>query len=300
MGSPKFAADVLSGILDKHQVVCVVTQPDTLAGRGHQIHMSAVKEFAIEHKIPVLQPTKISNEVQLLSEYQADIIVTCAFGQILKQSILDATPNGVINVHGSLLPHYRGAAPVQWAVINGDKTTGVTILKTELGLDSGPIIYSLPMKIRSGATAGEVLQAMTPIAIQALLYALKQIEQGTAQFVPQDNNLATMAPMLNKNMAKIDWRRNVTDLVNFVRGLNPWPMAYFILNNEPIKVYCATALNDVQTEPGLVMRCDARNGLIVGCGEGALQIDELQIPGKKVMSGKDFCNGRNLLSMVLE
>ena len=127
MGSPKFAADVLAGIIEQHQVVCVVTQPDAVAGRGHQVRYSAVKQFAIEHDIPVLQPVKISNESHLLTEFHADIIVTCAFGQILRQSVLDVTPHGVINVHGSLLPRYRGAAPVQWAVINGDKTTGVTI-----------------------------------------------------------------------------------------------------------------------------------------------------------------------------
>ena len=299
MGSPQFAADVLAGIIDKHQVVCVVTQPDTPAGRGHQMHLSPVKQFAIERGIPVLQPPKISAEAELLRDYRPDIIVTCAFGQILRQSVLDAAPHGVINVHGSLLPRYRGAAPVQWAVINGDKTTGVTILQTELGLDCGPTIYALPLAIQPTQTAGEVLQAMVPVAVDALLQALEQIENGTAKFVPQDHAAVTMAPMLNKIMAKIDWAKSAVDLANLVRGLNPWPIAYFNLNGEPIKVYHATAM-DGQAQPGTVVQCDARNGLVIGCGTGVLRIDSLQMAGKKVMSGKDFCNGRDLRSVTLE
>ena len=298
MGSPKFAADVLAGIVNHHDVVCVVTQPDAVAGRGHQVRFSAVKQFAVEHNIPVLQPNKISNEAQLLKQYQADIIVTCAFGQILRQSVLDATPHGVINVHGSLLPKYRGAAPVQWSVINGDKVTGVTILQTELGLDSGPMICAAPMTIDAKATSGEVLQAMVPVAVEALLDALKQIETGTAKFVPQDENQATVAPMLNKEMAQIDWSKKADDLVNLVRGLNPWPIAYFMLNDEPVKVYQATALVG-KAQVGEIVQCDARNGLVIGCGEGLLKIESLQLPGKKVMSGKDFCNGRDLSAMKL-
>ncbi|MBO4726035.1 MAG: methionyl-tRNA formyltransferase [Clostridia bacterium] len=299
MGSPQFAADVLAGIVNQHEIVCVVTQPDTVAGRGHQIQMSAVKHFAVAHGIPVLQPQKISAEAHLLKDYQADIIVTCAFGQILRQSVLDATPHGVINVHGSLLPKYRGAAPVQWAVINGDKTIGVTILQTELGLDCGPMICAESLTIDPNATAGETLHALVPVAVKALLQALEQIQNGAAKFVPQDNNLVTMAPMLNKEMAKIDWTRKASDLVNFVRGLNPWPVAYFTWNHEPVKVYRATALA-INSQPGVVVQCDAHRGLVIGCGEGALQVDSLQVPGKKIMSGKDFCNGRNLHSVVLE
>ena len=298
MGSPKFAADVLAGIVNYHEIVCVVTQPDALAGRGHQVRFSAVKQFAVEHNIPVLQPLKISNEAHLLKDYQADIIVTCAFGQILRQSVLEATPHGVINVHGSLLPRYRGAAPVQWSVINGDKVTGVTILQTELGLDSGPMICSESFEIDPKATAGEVLQAMVPFAIKALLNALQQIKDGSVKFISQDNQQATMAPMLNKEMAKLDWTKKAVNLVNLVRGLNPWPVAYFMLNGEPVKVYQATALPG-QAQPGIVVNCDAKKGLVIGCGEGLLQIDSLQLPGKKVMLGKDFCNGRNLNAVKL-
>lgn len=298
MGSPQFAADVLAGIINKHQVVCVVTQPDTVAGRGHQIQMNAVKRFAVEHDIPVLQPAKISLEAEKLREYKPDIIVTCAFGQILRQSVLDAAPHGVINVHGSLLPKYRGAAPVQWAVINGDKRTGVSILQTELGLDCGPVICKSSMEIEPTCTAGELLHAMVPCAVGALLKALEQIENGTAKFEPQAHDCATVAPMLNKAMAKIDWHKTADEIVNLVRGLNPWPVAYFCLNDEPVKVYRATAVS-IKAEPGAVVQCDARNGLVIGCGAGALQIDSLQLSGKKVMSGKDFCNGRDLRGVVL-
>jgi len=299
MGSPQFAADVLAGIVDKHDVVCVVTQPDAVAGRGHQVRFSAVKQFAIEKNIPILQPVKISLEAELLKQYQADIIVTCAFGQILKQSVLDIVPHGVINVHGSLLPKYRGAAPVQWSVINGDKVTGVTILQTELGLDSGPMICSEPFKIEPTATSGEVLQAMVPVAVKALLNALEQIEKGTAKFIPQNSDEVVFAPMLNKEMAKIDWAKKAPDIVNLVRGLNPWPIAFFKLNGQPVKVYQATALEG-QAKPGLIVQANVKNGLIVGCGEGLLKIDKLQLPGKNVISGKDFCNGRHLESIILE
>ena len=298
MGSPKFAADVLAGLVAKHDVVCVVTQPDAVAGRGHQLRFSAVKQFAVEHGIPVLQPQKISAEADCLKEYQPDIIVTCAFGQILRQSVLDVAPHGVINVHGSLLPKYRGAAPVQRAVINGDKVTGVTILQTELGLDSGPMIYALPLEIKPTATSGDVLQDMVPVAIQALLTALEQIENGTAKFVPQNETEATVAPMLNKEMAKIDWHCKASEIANLVRGLNPWPIAYFTLNNEVVKVYQATACAG-NTEPGKIVNCDARNGLVIGCGDGLLRVELLQLAGKKVMSGKDFCNGRDLRSVIV-
>lgn len=299
MGSPQFAANVLAGIIEKHEVVCVVTQPDTLAGRGHQMHMSAVKQFAIEHGIPVLQPAKISLEAEKLRAYQPDIIVTCAFGQILRQSVLDVAPHGVINVHGSLLPKYRGAAPVQWAVINGDNVTGVTILQTELGLDCGPMICAKQMKIDPTITAGELLCAMVPYAVDALLDALQQIEDGTVVFVPQNHESATIAPMLNKSMAKIDWHKSADDLVNWVRGLNPWPVAFFTLNQESIKVYQATALS-IKAKAGAVVECDARHSLIIGCGKGALRIDSLQVAGKKIMAGRDFCNGRDLRGVVLE
>ena len=299
MGSPQFAADVLAGIIDQHEVVCVVTQPDAVAGRGHQVHFSAVKQFALEKNIPVLQPLKISAEADLLKEYQADIIVTCAFGQILRQSVLEATPHGVINVHGSLLPRYRGAAPVQWAVINGDELTGVTILQTELGLDSGPMICAAPLKIEPKATAGEVLQAMVPVAVEALLSALDQIEQGTAKFVPQNPDEATIAPMLNKEMAKIDWTKKASDIVNLVRGLNPWPIAFFELHGQTVKVYEVSAI-DGQAQAGLVVEANAKNGLVIGCGDGLLKIEKLQLPGKKIMTGKEFSNGRDLRSVVLE
>jgi len=298
MGSPKFAADVLAGIVNYHEVVCVVTQPDAVAGRGHQMRFSAVKQFAIERGIPVLQPVKISNESHLLKEYQADIIVTCAFGQILRQSVLDVAPHGVINVHGSLLPRYRGAAPVQWAIINGDKTTGVTILKTELGLDSGPMICAVPLVIDPNATSGDVLQAMVPCAVKALLNALRQIENGVAKFTPQDEQLVTMAPMLDKKIAQIDWSKKAIEIVNLIRGLNPWPIAYCFLNDEMIKIYQATALEG-KAQQGEIVQCEARNGLVVGCGEGLLRIDKLQLPGKKVISGKDFCNSRDLRTMKL-
>ena len=299
MGSPKFAAEVLAGILDQHEIVCVVTQPDAPVGRGHQMQFNPVKQLAMEHHIPVLQPKKISLDVQPLIAYCPDIIVTCAFGQILRQNVLDAAPHGVINVHGSLLPKYRGAAPIQWAIINGETTTGVTIAQTELGLDCGPIITSLPLVIDPEDTAGDLFNKMTAVGIRALLTALTQIENGTATFTPQDHAAASNAPMLNKTMAKIDWQQDAVTIANLIRGLNPWPVAYFDLSGTPIKVYRATVLSGSAT-PGMVVQANARDGLIIGCGNNLLKIELLQVPGKKMITGNDFCNGRNLTAMKLD
>lgn len=293
MGTPQFARDVLAGLLGHHEIVCVVTQPDAPVGRGQQLQYNPVKTLALANGIPVLQPVKISTDLESLLAYQPDIIVTCAFGQILRQNVLDAASFGVINVHGSLLPHYRGAAPIQWAVIDGATTTGITIAKTELGLDCGPIIHQVATSIEPNETAGDLFARLPQVAVPALLTALTQIEQGTAQFQPQDESQVTMAPRLNKEMAKIDWQRDAVSLANLVRGLNPWPVAYFTLDGEPVKVYGATALPG-QAVVGEIVHASAKTGLVIGCGQGLLRLDRLQVAGKKVMSGKDFCNGRNL------
>ena len=294
MGSPQFASAVLQGLLQsRHEVVCVVTQPDAAVGRGQKVKFNPVKQTALNNAIPVLQPEKISADVSALVAFQPEIIVTCAFGQILRQNVLDAAPLGVINVHGSLLPKYRGAAPIQWAVINGERETGITIAQTELGLDCGPIITALSTPIGADETAGDLFARLPEIAIKALLAALDALEKGTAQLVPQDERLATKAPMLNKEMARLDFAKDAGVLVNLVRGLNPWPVAYLMLDGVPVKVFRATALPG-KAVPGIIVHCDAKNGLVIGCGRGLLRIDELQVAGKKVTSGKDFCNGRDL------
>ena len=298
MGSPQFAADVLSWILPHHEVVCVVTQPDAAVGRGQKLQFNPVKRLALANGIPVLQPQKISLDLAPLLAFRPNIIVTCAFGQILRQNVLDAAPHGVINVHGSLLPRYRGAAPIQWSVINGEITTGITIAQTELGLDCGPIINQVSTPIAPNETAGDLFARLPGIAVEALLTALTAIANGTATFTPQDDRQATNAPMLNKAMAKIDWQQDAVRIANLVRGLNPWPVAYFELDGTPVKVYAATALAE-KAAAGAIVHCDPKNGLVIGCGQGCLRLDQLQIAGKKVMTGAAFCNGRQLKTVKL-
>lgn len=300
MGSPQFASVVLAKLLQStHKVVCVVTQPDAAVGRGHKVKFNPVKTVALAHGIPVLQPPKISLAVDELLQYQPEIIVTCAFGQILRQNVLDAAPHGVINVHGSLLPRYRGAAPIQWAVINGDAETGITIAQTELGLDCGPIIHTVTTPIDPAETAGDLFTRLADLGAAALLTALDQIQTGTAQFVPQDDCLATNAPLLSKEMARLDWRQDAAVLRNLVRGLNPWPVAYFMLGGEMVKVFRASVLPG-RAAPGTIVKCSPKEGLVIGCGKDLLRLDAVQVAGKKVVTGADFCNGRHLTVTKLD
>jgi methionyl-tRNA formyltransferase len=298
MGTPRFAAVVLEKLIkSKHKVVCVVTQPDAEAGRNRAVKISPVKQFAAAKNIPVLQPLKISGDTAELAKFRPDIIVTCAFGQILRQSVLDLAPFGVINVHGSLLPKYRGAAPIQWAVINGEKETGITIARTELGLDCGPIIEQVKTAIGETETGGELFERLSVIGAEALVAALDKIEGGAAKFIPQDESKATTAPILSKEMGHIDWTGSAKDIVNLVRGLNPWPVAYFLLDGKPVRVYKATALSGYHDNIkynmlGSVVLASAKQGLLVQCGDGVISVDELQIPGKKIMTAKEFLNGK--------
>ena len=270
-GTPEFAIPSLEALQkSKHQVVCIVSQPDRPVGRGGKVQPSPVKEFALKHNIPILQPEKISREVELLDPFKPDIIVTCAFGQILRQNVLDYCPHGVINVHGSLLPKYRGASPIQWAVVNGETETGVTIMKTDIGMDTGDMIVWESLQIGETETSGELFGRVAELGAKLLIQALDQIEQGTAKFIPQDDKLATHAPMLKREHGKIDWQKPAQEIVNLVRGLNPWPSAYFELKGEIIKVHKAKVT------------------------DGKVELLEVQAPGGKRMSWKDFANGRRL------
>jgi methionyl-tRNA formyltransferase len=301
-GTPQFAVPALEKLLNsKHRIVCVVTQPDKSAGRGKPVTAPPVKQFAVKHNIPVLQPEKISRDVTQLKSYGPDIIVTCAFGQILRQSVLDAAPHGVINVHGSLLPKYRGAAPIQWAVINGEKITGVTIAQTELGLDCGAIIEQTETEIGGTETAGELFNRLSLLGADLLLTALDKIESGTATFIPQDESAVTLAPMLDKNMARIDWAKSAAEISNLVRGLNPWPMAYFMLNDAAVRVLRAAEVQTtsfdtpaVQNTAGAVVHASGKFGLFVQCGDGIVKIEELQFPNKKAMSAAECLNGKSI------
>ena len=282
-GTPDFAIPSLRTLHEsKHQLVCVVTQPDKPSGRGGAVVFSPVKKYALENNIPVLQPEKISDNVKLLDKFKPEIIVTCAFGQFLKRNVLDYCLHGVINVHGSLLPKYRGSCPIQWAVINGERETGITIMQTDIGMDTGDIVLQMPIDINEDETAGELFGRLSVLGSKALITALAQIENGTAVRTVQDNSKATSFPKFSKESGRIDWRRTAFEIANQVRGMNPWPMAFFKSRIGDIRVHKATPF---KTKTG--------KGLFIACKDSFLRLDIVQAPGAKAVSGLDFLNGRS-------
>lgn len=282
-GTPDFAVPSLEALAapdSKHTAVCIVCQPDKPVGRGGKIEFGPVKQFGLTHGIPVLQPEKISREIRSLDKYAPDIIVTCAFGQMLRQNVLDYCRHGVINVHGSLLPKYRGASPIQWAVINGERTTGVTIMHTDIGMDTGDIILCAETNIGETETAGELFVRLSRLGASTLADALDQIENGTAKRIPQDHAQATYFPKLAKESALIDFEnRTAQEIVNFVRGMNPWPVAWFEHGGQVIRVFRARA---------------GKGDFHVPCKDGFVTLEIIQLPGGKILPAKDYINGRKI------
>lgn len=299
LGTPDFSVPTLKAIIKSHhQLLAVVTQPDKPSGRGERLSYSPVKQVALENKLKVLQYDKIRLQgVDDLKRLAPDIMVTCAFGQILSQEIIDIAPHGIINVHASLLPKYRGAAPIQWSILNGDKETGVTIMQTEAGIDTGDIIAVEKTIISPEETAGELFDRLSFIGAELLVRTLDDIEQGTATFTPQDHSSATHVKMLKKSDGMLDFKNNCETLVNFVRGMNPWPCAYTFLHDKMLKVYKAEKVEDVddsQYADGQIMFADSKNGLVVKCKNGALRLCVIQIEGKKRMKDTDFVIGQRI------
>lgn len=297
LGTPSFAVPSLSALLEsKHDVLAVVCQPDKKVGREQKVVFSPVKELAIKNGVKVLQYTKIRTEgVSDLKNLKPDIMVSCAYGQILSQEIIDIAPKGIINVHGSLLPEYRGASPIQQAVIDGVKETGVTIMQTDVGIDSGDILSFVKTPVGDKETAGELFDRLSYLGAELLLKTLDKIETGEITPIKQDETLATHVKMIKKEDALIDWSKSAEVIKNLVRGMNPWPVAYTYANGKMLKIFDADVIRDDDSEVfGKVLRCDAKSGLIVKCGENSLRINELQAEGCKRMSARDFCSGRKL------
>ena len=299
LGTPDFSVPTLKAIIKSHhQLLAVVTQPDKPSGRGERLSYSPVKQVALENNLKVLQYDKIRLQgVDDLKRLAPDIMVTCAFGQILSQEIIDIAPHGIINVHASLLPKYRGAAPIQWSILNGDKETGVTIMQTEAGIDTGDIIAVEKTIISPEETAGELFDRLSFIGAELLVRTLDDIEQGTATFTPQDHSRATHVKMLKKSDGMLDFENNCETLVNLVRGMNPWPCAYTFLHDKMLKVYKAEKVEDVddsQYADGQIMFADSKNGLVVKCKNGALRLCVIQIEGKKRMNDTDFVIGQRI------
>ncbi|MDR0850461.1 MAG: methionyl-tRNA formyltransferase [Christensenellaceae bacterium] len=302
LGTPQFAVNILAKLIKtQHKVLAVVTQPDKPCGRGHKVEMPPIKPLALSNNIPIHQFKSITKEGDILKEYNADIVITAAFGQILRSNVLEMCPYGVINVHASLLPKYRGSCPVPWSILHGETKTGVTIMKTEAGIDTGDMILTKQTDILPDENADELLERLSHIGADALIETLDNIEKGTAKYVPQDHSQMTYFPMLNKDMGKIDFNKTADEIINLIRGLNPWPAAFVLDGETRIKIYngAAAKCNDKQPN-GTIISADDKNGLVVKCSGGAVSLDIIQAPNSKKMNAKDYLRGNRLSSVKFE
>ena len=303
-GTPDFAIPTLQSLIDsKHTVLAVVTQPDKPVGRNGKVVFSPVKTLALKHNIPVLQYEKIRRDgVEELKSLNADVFVTAAYGQILSKDILEASKFGVFNVHGSLLPKYRGAAPIQWAIINGEKTTGITILKSDVGMDDGNIILSKSVDIKDGETAGELFNRLKVIGAECLMEALTQLENGTITYTPQNHSEATTCKMLKKELCKIDFNKTTNEIINLILGLNPWPVAEIYFKEGRFKVYKAQNANEKinsfninpNAKNGEVVVASPKQGLIIKCDNGFVELTSIQAENGKIMDAKSLLNGKKI------
>ena len=299
MGTPDFAAGILEAVvLAGHEVVLAVSQPDKPKGRGKALQFPPVKEYAISHGIEVYQPRKVREAecVEFIRERQPEIIVVAAFGQILPKELLDLPKYGCINVHASLLPKYRGAAPIQWAVINGDKVSGVTIMRMDVGLDTGDIIETAETEISPEETGGSLFDKLEKLGAKLLVETMEKIENGTARYTKQEESQASHVGMIDKSMVDIDWKKSAVEIENLIRGLNPWPSAYTRLNGKTLKIW--KALPEPGGEPqkaGCVYLVNKKE-LKIHTGDGVLSLLEVQLEGKKRMDIPSFLRGYEVLS----
>lgn len=298
-GTPDFAAQHLQALIDSpHNVIAVYTQPDKPAGRGKKLQASPVKQLAEQHQIPVYQPKSLRKpETQAeLTALHADVMVVVAYGLILPQAVLDASTYGCLNVHGSLLPRWRGAAPIQRAIWAGDKQTGVTIMQMDAGLDTGDMLHKVFYDIDSQDTSADLYHKLAEIAPNALIEVLNHLTDGTFTAESQDDTQSNYAEKLSKEEAKLDWQLSAAQLERNIRAFNPWPMAYLQLTDEQgnpqtLKVYQATVLPSVSQTPGTIISAD-KNGIQIATADGVLNLLQLQPAGKKPMSAQDLLNGR--------
>ena len=296
MGTPEFAVPSLKALLDAGSgVVGVFTQPDRPVGRGHKLAACPVKKLALERGVPVYQFERLRNEEGLacLRSLAPDIVVTAAFGQILSQALLDVPKMGTVNVHASLLPAYRGAAPINWCILNGETRTGVTTMLTDAGVDTGAMLLRRETDIGEVETAAELSVRLSQLGAELLIETLKGYIAGEIAPTPQDERLASRQPMLKKEMGLIDWTRSAKEIACQARGLDPWPSAYTDYLGGTLKIYRARPVEG-EGDPGTVLRSSAKEGLFVACGEGALEVLEMQAPGGKRMSARAYLAGKKI------
>lgn len=294
-GTPDFAARHLDALLSsEHQVVGVFTQPDRPAGRGKKLMPSPVKVLAEAHNLPVFQPSSLrpQDNQRLVADLGADIMVVVAYGLILPKAVLEMPRLGCINVHGSLLPRWRGAAPIQRSLWAGDSETGVTIMQMDVGLDTGDMLYKLSCPITAEDTSGSLYDKLAELGPQGLLATLAQLANGTARPEVQDESMVCHAEKLSKEEARIDWSLSAAQLERCIRAFNPWPMSWLEIDGQPVKVWRASVIAEAaHAEPGTIVAA-TKQGIQVATGDGILSLESLQPAGKKAMSAQDLLNSR--------
>ena len=294
MGTPDFAVGTLEAIVEAgHEVVLAVTQPDKPKGRSGSLQFPPVKECAIAHNIPVFQPAKIREQKNIdeLKKYDPDIIIVVAFGQIVSKEILDMPRYGCVNVHASLLPKYRGAAPIQWAVINGDEMTGVTTQRMDVGVDTGDIIETAELRIAEDETGGSLFDKLAMVGAKLCVSTMEKIEKGEAIYTPQKEEEATHTKKIEKELGNVDWSKSAKEIECLIRGLNPWPSAYTHLNGKTLKLWLAKVIDENSTlTPGTIVKV-TKNEILVQTGAGMLSLLEVQMEGKKRMPVDAFLRG---------
>ncbi|MCG7975486.1 MAG: methionyl-tRNA formyltransferase [Candidatus Thiodiazotropha taylori] len=301
-GTPDFAASALQALLTtEHHVVAVYTQPDRPAGRGRKVQFSPVKQLAVEHDLEVFQPKTLKDPQaqRILAQHQADLMVVVAYGLLLPQAVLDTPRLGCINIHASLLPRWRGAAPIQRAILAGDETSGVTIMQMEAGLDTGPMLSIRSTPIDAKETGGSLHDRLAELGSAALIEVLPGLSEGSVEAIPQDDSQANYASKLDKEEARIDWSQSAVQIDRQVRAFNPWPVAHCLYGDKVMRVWNSEVVNaDGSASPGQVV-ATAKTGFDVATGEGVLRISQLQMPGKRAMSAGDFLNAHNMDGVVL-
>lgn len=297
MGTPEFALKPLQSLYDAgHEILAVVCQPDKVNARGGKIIYSPTKRYALEKGIPVLQYKSIRKEgVEELAKIGADVIVTCAYGQILSQEIIDMCKYGVINIHSSMLPKYRGASPMIASLLNGDELTGISIVKTDIGLDDGDILYSKTLSIEKEDNSITLSEKMSELGSMCILHVLSDIEYFIQNKKSQNHDEATFCSKVSKEMAKLDFSKSAIELVREIKAFALNPTSYFMYNQERFKVYNAEIYGEIEKEAGIVCFCDKTNGLVIACGDkNAIKITQIQSQNGKVLPIKAFVNGRKL------
>jgi methionyl-tRNA formyltransferase len=300
-GTPDFSVPTLQALLDsRHSVVAVYTQPDRAAGRGRKVSPSPVKQLALQHHIPVYQPVRLTTrDDQLeLAALEADLMIVVAYGLILPQAVLNLPRLGCVNLHASLLPRWRGAAPIQRAILAGDSESGVCLMRMEAGLDSGPVLAEVRTDIAADDTAGSLHDRLSQLAAELLAAHLDDLELGVLAPTPQDESLVTYARKLDKSEAAINWQLDAMQLERQVRAFNPWPVAQAKYQGQALRIWSANAIDGGNGEPGRVVNA-GRQGIDVVCGRGCLRLVTVQLPGGKPLNAADFLNARSVQGVVL-